>query len=397
MAYLISIRAASIFPRPRPSGLLGNNEGNRRLLEWTRVVRASLLARFMALCFRLRKEAHFAQRPCPLRLSGNRKSYVTAARVYSRSPPNSAVPNWVRALESWGPGDRDPLDPFSFFGCVSSHQMISAFDYRLLRSPESSGFQGPLGPWQVQGSALALPYLASHGAAPPALISNSARAGYDFSNRRPEPVMPALGHALLDALRAHGAREIFGIPGDFVLPFFKVIEESGILPFYTLSHEPAVGFAADAAARFHGAISVAVVDLGRGRVQSGEPDRRRLCRALAGGGDLRRARRARSGAERLAAPPHVARDRHPVAHLPRDHLRPGGAGRPRRARPPRSPACCAARSNYSLPVYIELPRDLVGAEIGAVDRAAAPAGRSGRARRMRRRDHRRGCARPSGR
>jgi hypothetical protein len=34
-----------------------------------------------------------------------------------------------------------------------------------------------------------------------------------------------------------------------VLPFFKVIEESGILPHYTLSHEPAVGFAADAAAR----------------------------------------------------------------------------------------------------------------------------------------------------
>ena len=35
--------------------------------------------------------------------------------------------------------------------------------------------------------------------------------------------MPALGRALLDALRQHGAREIFGIPGDFVLPFFKVI------------------------------------------------------------------------------------------------------------------------------------------------------------------------------
>ena len=31
--------------------------------------------------------------------------------------------------------------------------------------------------------------------------------------------------------RNHGAREIFGIPGDFVLPLFKVIEESGTLPF----------------------------------------------------------------------------------------------------------------------------------------------------------------------
>jgi indolepyruvate decarboxylase len=53
--------------------------------------------------------------------------------------------------------------------------------------------------------------------------------------------MPGLGRALIDALAAHGAREIFGIPGDFVLPFFKVIEESGALPYYTLSHEPAVG------------------------------------------------------------------------------------------------------------------------------------------------------------
>ena len=60
------------------------------------------------------------------------------------------------------------------------------------------------------------------------------------------------------------AREIFGIPGDFVLPFFKVIEESGILPHYTLSHEPGVGFAADAAARYHAGLGVAVVTYGAG-------------------------------------------------------------------------------------------------------------------------------------
>src|SRR4051812_50022832 len=69
--------------------------------------------------------------------------------------------------------------------------------------------------------------------------------------------MPTLATALLRGLKDHGAREIFGIPGDFVLPFFKVIEESGILPHYTLSHEPAVGFAADAAARYHGGLGVA--------------------------------------------------------------------------------------------------------------------------------------------
>src|SRR4030081_1557585 len=71
-----------------------------------------------------------------------------------------------------------------------------------------------------------------------------------------------LATSLLQGLKDHGAREIFGIPGDFVLPFFKVIEESGILPYYTLSHEPGVGFAADAAARYHAGLGVAVVTSG---------------------------------------------------------------------------------------------------------------------------------------
>ncbi|MHC2287716.1 indolepyruvate/phenylpyruvate decarboxylase [Bradyrhizobium barranii] len=76
--------------------------------------------------------------------------------------------------------------------------------------------------------------------------------------------MPTLAHALLAALKDHGAHEIFGIPGDFVLPLFKVIEESNILPNFTLSHEPAVGFAADASARYHGGLGVAAVTYGAG-------------------------------------------------------------------------------------------------------------------------------------
>ncbi|MEO8102537.1 MAG: indolepyruvate/phenylpyruvate decarboxylase [Betaproteobacteria bacterium] len=73
-----------------------------------------------------------------------------------------------------------------------------------------------------------------------------------------------LAESLLKALRDQGARQVFGIPGDFVLPFFKVIEESAILPLYTLSHEPAVGFAADAAARISGGPGVAAVTYGAG-------------------------------------------------------------------------------------------------------------------------------------
>lgn len=73
-----------------------------------------------------------------------------------------------------------------------------------------------------------------------------------------------LAEALLHALKDRGAGEIFGIPGDFALPFFKVIAESGILPYYTLSHEPAVGFAADAAARYRSGLGVAAVTYGAG-------------------------------------------------------------------------------------------------------------------------------------
>src|SRR5688572_4468726 len=76
---------------------------------------------------------------------------------------------------------------------------------------------------------------------------------------------------LLRALHAHGAREIFGIPGDFALPFFDAVEASGLLPLYTLSHEPSVGFAADAAARIRGSLSVAAVTYGAGALNLVNP------------------------------------------------------------------------------------------------------------------------------
>jgi indolepyruvate decarboxylase len=69
---------------------------------------------------------------------------------------------------------------------------------------------------------------------------------------------------LLHALAERGATEIFGIPGDFALPLFREIERSAALPLYTLSHEPGVGFAADAAARFRGGLGVAAVTYGAG-------------------------------------------------------------------------------------------------------------------------------------
>ncbi len=73
-----------------------------------------------------------------------------------------------------------------------------------------------------------------------------------------------LTEQLLHALKARGATEIFGIPGDFALPLFREIERSAWLPLVTLSHEPGVGFAADAAARARGGLGVAAVTYGAG-------------------------------------------------------------------------------------------------------------------------------------
>jgi indolepyruvate decarboxylase len=73
-----------------------------------------------------------------------------------------------------------------------------------------------------------------------------------------------LTERLLKALADRGATEVFGIPGDFALPLFREIERSRLLPLHTLSHEPAVGFAADAASRMRGGLGVAAVTYGAG-------------------------------------------------------------------------------------------------------------------------------------
>jgi indolepyruvate decarboxylase len=73
---------------------------------------------------------------------------------------------------------------------------------------------------------------------------------------------------LLNALKTAGVRHLFGIPGDFILPFFEQVEHHSILPLITLSHEPGVGFAADAAARISGGLSAMAVTYGAGALNS---------------------------------------------------------------------------------------------------------------------------------
>lgn len=83
--------------------------------------------------------------------------------------------------------------------------------------------------------------------------------------------MARLAEELLQALKAAGAKAVFGLPGDYALPFFEVMERSKILPLYTLSHEPGIGFAADGAARYGGGIGVAAVTYGAGAMNLVNP------------------------------------------------------------------------------------------------------------------------------
>ncbi len=176
--------------------------------------------------------------------------------------------------------------------------------------------------------------------------------------------MPTLATALLQGLKDHGAREIFGIPGDFVLPLYKVIEESKILPSYTLSHEPAVGFAADAAARYHQGLGIAVVTYGAGAFN--------LVNAVAG------AYAERSPVVVIAGAPgaqertagfllhHQARTIDTQAAVYREITCDQAILNDPATAPAEIARVLRSAREQSLPVYIEFPRDLVDAQTGAV-------------------------------
>ena len=73
-----------------------------------------------------------------------------------------------------------------------------------------------------------------------------------------------LHQVLFDEIYAQGVRQIFGIPGDFVLNLYEALSQDGRFQLVTLSHEPAVGFAADGASRITNGLGVCVVTYGAG-------------------------------------------------------------------------------------------------------------------------------------
>ncbi len=68
---------------------------------------------------------------------------------------------------------------------------------------------------------------------------------------------------LFGRFKEAGVHHVFGIPGDFFLPFFRALEEEPGIEPVILTHEPAVGYAADAYARVRG-LGVAAVTYGVG-------------------------------------------------------------------------------------------------------------------------------------
>ena len=69
---------------------------------------------------------------------------------------------------------------------------------------------------------------------------------------------------LFNELYKRGVRQIFGIPGDFALYLYEALTLFGKFQLVTLSHEPAVGFAADASARISNGLGVCCVTYGAG-------------------------------------------------------------------------------------------------------------------------------------
>jgi indolepyruvate decarboxylase len=76
---------------------------------------------------------------------------------------------------------------------------------------------------------------------------------------------------LFDELWQQGVRHIFGIPGDFALNLYEALQADGRFGLVTLSHEPAVGFAADGSARITGGLGVCLITYGAGGLNMVNP------------------------------------------------------------------------------------------------------------------------------
>ena len=81
--------------------------------------------------------------------------------------------------------------------------------------------------------------------------------------------MPQLVPHILEILHQQGVQHAFGLPGDFALTLYDALAASKIEPV-VMTHEPSVGFAADAYSRIRG-LGLAVVTYGVGGLNMVNP------------------------------------------------------------------------------------------------------------------------------
>ena len=67
-----------------------------------------------------------------------------------------------------------------------------------------------------------------------------------------------IGDYLIQQLHAYGVRHIFGVPGDFILGFYDLLQKNPLLQTINTCDEQGAGFAADAYARLNGLGAVCI-------------------------------------------------------------------------------------------------------------------------------------------
>lgn len=165
----------------------------------------------------------------------------------------------------------------------------------------------------------------------------------------------SIGEYLIDRLQAAGVRDLFGIPGDFVLQFYGLLEESPIRVIGT-TREDCAGYAADGYARINGIGAVCVTYCVGGLS---------LCNSIAG------AYAEKSPVVVISGAPGVEERRHdPLLH---HRVRDFSTQREVFEKITVASAsledpltafrdidrCLSAAQRFKRPVYLELPRDRV--------------------------------------
>ncbi len=184
----------------------------------------------------------------------------------------------------------------------------------------------------------------------------------DLSAAPVRSIVPALGTVtigqyLIERLHAIGVGHVFGIPGDYILGLYKMLEESPI-QLVGVTREDGAGFAADAYARVNGIGCVAVTYCVGGLS---------LCNSIAG------AYAEKSPVVVLAGSPGMSeRDRNPLLHhkvrgfetqyevFEKLTVASTVLDDPLTAFAEIDRVLAAAQ-RYKRPVYIEIPRDMVTA------------------------------------